>query len=104
MSEFELIKRGLEEAIACEQGELAARKTRVTVAPPEAWSADAVRDIRIQSGMTQRVFADVIGVNIKTVEAWEAGRNTPAGPASRMLSLLKHDPSLPEKMSIIARR
>lgn len=103
MSEFENIKRSLEEAIAYERGELTARKTRVTVTPPETWSAEAVRDVRVQSGMTQRVFADVLGVNIKTVEAWEAGRNTPAGPASRMLSMLKHDPALPEKMSIIAR-
>lgn len=103
MSEFENIKRGLEEAIAYERGELKARKVRVTVAPPETWSAEAVRDVRVKSGMTQRVFASVLGVNIKTVEAWEAGRNTPAGPASRMLTMLKRDPSLPEKMRFLYR-
>lgn len=103
MSEFESIKRGLEEAVAYERGALNARTSRITVAPPETWSAAKVREVRTSAGMSQRVFADVMGVSVKTVEAWEAGRNIPAGPASRMLTMIKRDPSLPEKMRFLYR-
>ena len=39
--------------------------------------------------MTQRVFANYMGVSPKTVEAWESGINHPVGPACRLLSLLE---------------
>ena len=43
-------------------------------------------------------------VSTKTVEAWEAGRNIPDGPARRMLSMLKQDPSIPEKYRFVERK
>ena len=39
--------------------------------------------------MSQRVFADYIGVSNKTVEAWEAGTNQPSGSASRILNMME---------------
>lgn len=39
--------------------------------------------------MTQKVFANYMGVSLKTVEAWENGINHPVGPACRLLSLLE---------------
>ena len=33
------------------------------------------RELRIASGMTQRAFAEYLGVSVRTVEAWEYGRN-----------------------------
>ena len=53
--------------------------------------------------MTQYIFAGAMGVSQKTVEAWEAGRNVPNGPASRMLSMLKSDPDLLEKYHIVTK-
>ena len=41
--------------------------------------------------MTQALFANMIGISKKTVEAWESGRNIPMGPASRELDLLAED-------------
>ncbi|HZK62297.1 MAG TPA: helix-turn-helix domain-containing protein [Anaerovoracaceae bacterium] len=43
---------------------------------------------------SQRVFAEVLGVSPKTIEAWEAGKNHPDGSSSRMLQLLQKDPDL----------
>ena len=49
---------------------------------------DQIREIRIQAQMTQSVFAEYLGVSVKTVEAWERGRMHPTGPAYRLMSFL----------------
>jgi putative transcriptional regulator len=71
------------------------------VEPVRKYNAEEVRNIRSELGISQTSFANVMGVSKKTVEAWESGRNTPAGPASRILSLLQADPSLLECYHII---
>ncbi|MCL2775602.1 MAG: helix-turn-helix domain-containing protein [Oscillospiraceae bacterium] len=108
MSDFNLyesIKQGLTEAIEYERGNLPnVRVDKVTISPLNTYSGSEIREIRIQQKMTQRLFAEAMGVSIKTVEAWEAGTNTPSGVASRMLGLLKQDNGLFEKYSIVARQ
>lgn len=53
--------------------------------------------------MTQMIFAAVMGVSVKAVEAWEAGTNTPSGTARRMLFLLQSDPKILEKYHFLSR-
>jgi putative transcriptional regulator len=43
-------------------------------------------------GVSQAVFARLIGVSPKLVEAWESGRNTPAGPVCRLFELIEYQP------------
>ena len=102
MSAFDKIKLGLEEAIAFEKGTLPAKTTKLTIVPVEKYQADEIKRIRNSTGLTQRSFAEYMGVSPKTVEAWEAGRNMPDGPARRILSMLRTDPSLPQKLNIIS--
>ena len=83
MSAFDKIKLGLEEAIA--------------------YQADEIKRIRNSTGLTQRSFAEYMGVSPKTVEAWEAGRNHPEGTACRLLALTKADPQFPQKAGIVLR-
>ena len=52
--------------------------------------------------MTQLTFAEVMGVSVKTVKAWEAGDNKPIKAARRFLSVLKADPNLLVKNNIIS--
>ena len=106
MSEFfESIKQGLSEVIEYEKGNLPKVKVRrVTIAPLNRYNSDEIKEIRTRQNMTQRLFAEALGVSVKTVEAWEAGTNSPSGAASRMLDLLKQDNSLFEKYSIVARQ
>lgn len=103
MNVYESIMQGLNEAIEYEKGNIKAKTTRLSVAPlPDIESTD-VKNIRLSLDMTQVIFAAVMGVSVKTVEAWEAGTNTPSGTARRMLSLLKSDPLLPEKYNLLSR-
>lgn len=101
MSLFEQIKTGLEEAIAYEQGTLEAKTRKVTVQPIDHYDAEEIKAIRTNAGMTQVVFAAFMGVSVKTVEAWESGRNHPIGSACRLLHLTKEDPAFPQKAGII---
>lgn len=101
MSLFEEIKAGLNEAIEYEKGNLKANSRTLTIIPIEEFTASEIKDIRKNTGMTQALFAKYLGVSLKTVEAWEAGRNQPNGTACRMLSITKKDPQFPKRSGIV---
>jgi len=101
---FESVKQGLNEAIQYEQGNLPNVKVdKITVAPLHAYNGVQIKEIRTQQNMTQRLFAEALGVSVKTVEAWETGTNKPSGTANRMLELLAQDNKLLERYSIVER-
>ena len=102
MSVFKQIKTGLEEAIAYERGALETKVTKLTVEPVAHYDPAEIKSIRQNTGFTQAVFAQYMGVSVKTVEAWEAGRNHPEGAACRLLALTKADPQFPVKSGIVA--
>lgn len=102
MAIFDDIKTGLEKAIEYEKGNLNARTVKLSVQPVDSFSPDEIRAIRKNTGMTQVLFAKYIGVSVKTVEAWEAGRNHPEGAACRLLSMTQNDPSFPMKSGIVS--
>ena len=64
-------------------------------------SAEDIKAIRKKLGFTQAVFAAVIGVSTKTVEAWETGTNQPIGPARRKNSLIQFDPEILQSYHIV---
>ena len=101
MKAFDKIKAGLEEAIAYENGTLKAKTTKFSIVPIDTFQPHEIRAIRMETGLTQVAFAKYMGVSVKTVEAWEAGRNHPEGSACRLLSLTRNDPSFPKKSGFI---
>ena len=103
MSFYEDIMQGLNEAIEYKKGNIKVRTELVSIAPVPDMESSRVKEIRKSLNMTQFMFAAVMGVSVKTVEAWEAGTNTPSGPARRMLSLLQSDPELPQKYNLVSR-
>lgn len=103
MKVYDGIMQGLEEAIAYNEGKLKVRTNTVEISPVPEFNAGEIKTIRNELGMTQVLFAGFMGVSTKTVEAWEAGRNMPDGPARRILSMLKTDPQLPQKFHIVSR-
>ena len=69
----------------------------MTVLPLKEYEATDIKKIRNDIGATQVVFASIMGVSTKTVDAWEAGRNTPDGPARRLLAMVQEDPTILDK-------
>lgn len=92
--EFDILSAALDEAILdAKSGNkiLNSETVSIEIEPLVEYSADTIKDIRKRTGLTQALFAKWIGVSTRTVEAWEAGRNKPSGPSSRLLGLLQSD-------------
>jgi len=99
---FDSIKTGMEEAIEFSKGELKSAKVdRVTILPIRRYGKEDIKTIRQNKGMSQRIFAQTLGVSKKTIEAWEAGTSNPSGTANRLLELLELDNEIFERYSIV---
>lgn len=59
---------------------------------PQPYTADEVRDTREMLKSSQSVFAKLIAVSVKTVQAWEQDEQSPSGPACRLLDIMNQDP------------
>ncbi len=101
----ESIIDSLEEAIKYEKDQKVkgVKINTITVAPLPEYKGKEIKEIRNKLGLTQSIFACVFGVSIKTVEAWESGRNHPNGPAQRMLSILEKDKSFLKKYKLVGK-
>ena len=75
MNVYDGIMQGLQEAVDYNEGKIKARTKTISIEPVPDFEAKEIKDIRNGLGMTQVLFAGFMGVSIKTVEAWEAGRN-----------------------------
>jgi putative transcriptional regulator len=64
----------------------------MTVAPGQAATAPAVRDLRRRARLTQLEFASRLGVPVETIRNWEQGKRLPRGPARALLAVIAHAP------------
>jgi putative transcriptional regulator len=62
--------------------------------PSRTFSADAssVREIRESLALSQRQFASIVHVSVKTLRNWEQGVRTPDGAAAALLTAIRNDP------------
>jgi putative transcriptional regulator len=98
------LMEAMQEALDHSKGKVELRTSRMNIAPVrEMITPDEIKDTRKSLGMTQGVFAIVLGVSKKTVESWEAGRYTPDGAARRLITVLQADHSFPERYGIVNR-
>lgn len=64
----------------------------VRVTPPNAYDGERVRAIRRALNVSQRVFADLLNVNVGTVRSWEQGWRVPEGASLRLLNVAEQNP------------
>ncbi len=51
-----------------------------------------VSTIREKTGLSQRQFAQLLGVSIRTLQDWEQGRRAPSGAARTLLRIAEKHP------------
>ncbi len=81
----------LESARQMKRGE-AARKTAVPVSP--------VAMARNKSGLSQAQFAALMGVSVRTLQAWEQGKRNPSGAAQTLLRIADEAPAVLRKLAV----
>ena len=91
---FSGIMEGLEEALAYEKGKAKAGTYIRKRSLPDI----DVAQMRKKFNMSQKAFAAVLGVSVRTVESWESGRSNPTPTARNLMFLLSSDCSLIAKL------
>jgi putative transcriptional regulator len=93
---FAEMMESAEQALAYERGEdKGYRVTQVVVPkPPQPMSSREIAGLRKQLNYSQSVFARVLNVSTKTVQAWEQGARVPSDAALKLLTIAKKRPEV----------
>lgn len=87
---FDQLHQSVREAVAIAKGEM--KPSRVFIAEPPD-----VRAIREKTGLSQAMFATMIGVKVKTLQNWEQHRRQPTGAAAALLTIFDRAPEVAVK-------
>ena len=85
------------EALEHAQGKRSLRTTTLPL-PPKSLNGRAVKRVRATLHASQAVFARYLNVSTKLVQAWEADRRTPEGPALVLLHIAARQPDVLENV------
>jgi putative transcriptional regulator len=106
MKKKEMSSLGYELASALEgsldyvKGNRKLRTTQYSIPELPKIGSEDIKRIRNKLELTQEAFSLILGVSKKTVEAWESGRNSPQGPASRVISMLDKQPGILKTLGV----
>jgi putative transcriptional regulator len=87
----------MNEALDHARGKRSLRTTTLP-RPPAPFNSRAVKRVRAQLRASQAVFAGYLNVSSKLVQAWEAGRRRPDGPALVLLHIAASQPGVIETL------
>lgn len=93
---FAELKGAFEDALAYERGE---RKdlhvSRLAVPrPPKPMSGSEIARVRQKLNCSQAVFAMLLNISPRTVQAWEQGARTPSDAALKLLNIARKHPEI----------
>jgi len=79
------------------------RRTREhrQISPIVTYSPQEIKELREKLQFTQTCFGELLGVSLKTIQAWESGTNRPNGTALRVFQMLESDPKALDKYVFI---
>ena len=95
---FEQIKAIAEEDVQFHKGENSRCGVQIRVIAVKAYTGTNIHALRMKLHLSQYGLAMALGVSKRTVEAWEAQKNTPSGAASHLLYLIEQEPELLKKL------
>jgi putative transcriptional regulator len=81
----------LRDGIGGQPGKLTTKT--VEIPDPPHFDAKAVHVLRDRLGLSQSLFAKLLGVSRKLIEAWESGTRAPSPMACRLLEAIARTPS-----------
>jgi putative transcriptional regulator len=93
---FAELKGAMEDALAFERGKRHDLKVTKIQAPrpPKAMSPRDIARIRERFNCSQAVFAMMLNISPKTVQAWEQGSREPGDVALKLLTIAKNHPEV----------
>ena len=93
---FADLKEAMEDALAFERGQRRDLKvTRIQAPrPPKAMSPREIARIRQRLNCSQAVFAMMLNISPKTIQAWEQGSREPGDAALKLLTIAKRHPEI----------
>jgi DNA-binding transcriptional regulator YiaG len=59
---------------------------------PSSYDEKRVKETRSFLGVSQVLFARLLGVSVQAVRSWEQGENTPSKLAARFMDEIRHNP------------
>jgi putative transcriptional regulator len=66
----------------------------IYVQQPRTYTSKNVRAVRQQLGVSQAIFAQLLGVSQVLVRSWERGARAPAPVACRLLDIVRDNPQM----------
>jgi putative transcriptional regulator len=93
---FADLKEAMEDAVAFEHGKRRDLKVTKIQAPrrPKAMSPKDIARIRQRLNCSQAIFAMMLNISPKTVQAWEQGLREPGDVALKLLTIAKKHPEV----------
>lgn len=86
---FKDLKKGLKEIIAHKEGKITLKSELIEIPePPKEYGPKKIKNIRHKWNYSQGIFAKVLNVSLKTVQAWESGDRNPNHAALRLLEII----------------
>lgn len=63
-------------------------------------TGETIKQVRKSLTLTQKEFAQLVNVSVKTIERWEAPKSVTSGPIVTLLKLLKEHPQIQESLRL----
>lgn len=93
---FAELKGAFADALSYERGERRdLHVTRVIVPrPPKSMSSHEIIHVRHKLNCSQAIFAMMLNISPRTVQAWEQGARTPSDAALKLLNIARKHPEV----------
>ena len=91
---FSELTESLNQALEHARGDRTDLRTTVLPAPPPPLSKEEIVALRQRLSCSQSVFAAVLNVSVKTIQAWEQGSRVPSDAALKLLAIANSHPEV----------